>query len=98
MLEALRMPCQSMVLFSSTSSVWSQSGASHYAAANTFLDVFAVQRQSTGMHAVAMQYGPFAQVGMAANHAKALTKIGLHPHKPHEVNMLTHQKFATMRS
>ena len=84
-LEAAQLPVESEVLFSSTSAVWSQSGAGHYAAANSHLDALAATRQHAGLAATAVQFGPFAETGMAAAHSSALTAMGLPGMKPHQV-------------
>jgi acyl carrier protein len=70
-------PGESMLLFSSTSSIWSQTGAAHYAAANAFLDGLASRRQAAGLPATSLQLGPFAGTGMAASHTKELEALGL---------------------
>lgn len=78
------LPLETQVLFSSTSAVWSQTGAAHYAAANAFLDGFAVDRQHAGLPATSLQLGPFAEAGMAAGHVAELEAIGLkglHPNQ-----------------
>ena len=74
---AAGMAFDSQVLFSSTSAIWSQTGASHYAAANSFLDGVAAARQAAGLPATSLQLGPFAEAGMAADHVAELTAIGL---------------------
>ena len=48
-------PPESLLLFSSTSAVWSQTGAGHYAAANAYLDSAAWARQHAGLPATAVQ-------------------------------------------
>ena len=68
---------ESQVMFSSTSAVWSQTGASHYAAANLFLDSLASHQQVVGYPATSLQLGPFAEAGMAAGHVADLEAIGL---------------------
>ena len=78
-------PCDSILLFSSTSSIWSQPGSSHYSSANTYLDKSAQQMQYAGIPALAIQYGPFAEVGMASKHVDALLSIGVHSLRPEEV-------------
>ena len=88
--NALHLPFQSQRLFSSTSSVWSQSGAGHYAAANAFLDGLATQQQQKGLPATAVQFGPFADVGMASEHVAALASLGLHSLAPSKVDLLAH--------
>ncbi len=87
--SSMQLPVQSQVLFSSTSSVWSQSGAGHYAAANAFLDGLASQRQHAGLPAMAVQFGPFAGTGMASEHVAALASLGLHSLSPKEARYIT---------
>lgn len=60
------LPVQSTVLFSSTSSVWSQAGATHYSASNCYLDALAHGWQAAGLPATAVNFGPFGDTGMAA--------------------------------
>jgi acyl carrier protein len=54
------------VCFSSATSVLGASGQSNYSAANAFLDAFAHHRASRGLAATAINWGPGADVGMAA--------------------------------
>lgn len=78
------LPLESQLVFSSTSAVWSQTGGAHYAAANAFLDGFAVDKQHAGLPATSLQLGPFAEAGMAAGHVAELEAIGLkglHPNQ-----------------
>ena len=62
-------------------------GAGHYAAANAALDGLASQRQSQGLPATALQYGPFSETGMAAAHVNQLASLGLHGLKPSQVTL-----------
>ena len=55
------------VLFSSLSSLLGAPGQSNYAAANGFLDGLASLRRQQGLAATAINWGPWAEVGMAAN-------------------------------
>lgn len=71
------LPLASQLLFSSTSSVWSQSGSAHYASANAFLDGHSSASQLAGLPATAVQFGPFAGAGMAAAHVDGLAALGL---------------------
>ncbi|KAK9803914.1 hypothetical protein WJX72_004698 [[Myrmecia] bisecta] len=83
--DAAAIPVNTAVLFSSTSAVWSQPGAGHYAAANSYLDALAARRHASGQAATAVQFGPFAETGMASDHVQTLAALGLHSLKPHQV-------------
>ena len=94
---AAALPFQSSVLFSSTSAVWSQPGAGHYAAANAYLDGLAAGRQRAGLPATAVQFGPFGGTGMATGHAAALSALGLHGLRPHQASPNNHLALQRIR-
>ncbi len=76
------MPVQTAALFSSTSAVWSQTGAAHYAAANAALDASAAAARDAGNPVTSINFGPFGGIGMAAPHAADMTAVGLEPLAP----------------
>jgi acyl transferase domain-containing protein/thioesterase domain-containing protein len=62
------------VLFSSVSSVLAPAGQVDYTAANAFLDSFAASRRDAGV--VAINWGPWREVGIAARTAAAHPLLG----------------------
>ncbi|MEM9089167.1 MAG: type I polyketide synthase [Cyanobacteria bacterium P01_F01_bin.53] len=75
------------VSFSSIASVWGSKGQSAYAAANQFLDSFAhfqnqrqKQEKQPGYRSVAVNWGPWAESGMASDSVKTtLSRMGVNP-------------------
>ena len=67
------------ILFSSVSALWGSVDLSHYTAANHFLDALACHRSGLKLPALALDWGPWAEVGMSAKASESalLHKLGL---------------------
>ena len=63
------LPLDFFVMFSSIATVLGSPGQSNYAAANSFLDGLSHYRASLGLASTSINWGPWAEVGMAANQA-----------------------------
>src|SRR5262249_19910464 len=79
-------PLSFFVLFSSAAALVGSPGQSGYAAANAFLDALAQQRRAQVRPGLALAFGPWAEVGMAARSGgRAIQRArqqGLGAHSP----------------
>jgi acyl transferase domain-containing protein/NAD(P)-dependent dehydrogenase (short-subunit alcohol dehydrogenase family) len=77
----LQDPLDFFILFSSGAALLGSPGQSNYAAANGFLDGLAHYRQARGLPALAINWGSWAEVGMAAgvgtDHHRRWSAMGL---------------------
>ncbi len=65
--QTLEQSLDFFVMFSSVASVIGSPGQSNYASANAFMDGLAYYRKQQGLPATAINWGPWADVGMAAS-------------------------------
>ncbi|WP_156687792.1 type I polyketide synthase [Mycobacterium sp. Marseille-P9652] len=72
------------IVYSSASSVLGSPGQANYAAANALLDGLVAERRAHGLPATGINWGPWAQGGMATSHAARanLSAQGLIPLEP----------------
>jgi malonyl CoA-acyl carrier protein transacylase len=77
-------PLDFFIMFSSLSSLGCSPGQGNYAAANAFMDASAHYRQAQGLPALSINWGPWAEVGMATNQDYDFNREGLNLISPEQ--------------
>ena len=87
------------VLFSSAASVLASPGQGTYVAANTFLDALAHHRRARGLPGLTINWGLWAQVGLAAQPeiTGRLVQQGIQPFSPAQGMQLLERRFSWIR-
>ena len=69
----ITLPLDFFVLFSSAVSVLGSPGQGNYAAASAYLDAMTYYRRNLGLPGISINWGPWAEVGLAAEATEGLT-------------------------
>jgi len=75
--SSFELPLSVFTLFSSTSGLFGNRGQANYCAANSCLDALAHHRRALGLPAQSIQWGPWAEQGMAKGVLQRLSRVGM---------------------
>eukprot|EP00916_Digyalum_oweni_P013487 GHVL01022150.1.p1 GENE.GHVL01022150.1~~GHVL01022150.1.p1 ORF type:complete len:2139 (-),score=439.72 GHVL01022150.1:17-6322(-) len=75
----LQLPETNIVFFSSTAALCGNSGQTNYSAANSTLDGISIYRNHLGFKSKSVQWGPWGEVGMAADLHTPMKRLGITP-------------------
>ncbi len=81
---SLTKPLDFFVLFSSVASSIGSPGQINYSSANAYMDALAYYRQEKGLPALAISWGPWAEIGLAAKLTERHRASGFTAFKPDE--------------
>lgn len=97
-----QLPLDFFVLFSSAASILGSTGQAAYAAANAAMDSFAYYRKTLGLPSLTINWGAWAEVGMAATldqvHQQRMQDNGIIPINPRAAHVLLTQVIANQSS
>jgi len=96
------LPLDFFVLFSSIAAMFGASGQGNYAAANAFMDALAHYRRARGLPATSINWGPWAEAGMAADLGKRgeqrMTQSGISLITPEQGMQMLEQVLGSARA
>ncbi|MEM7125070.1 MAG: type I polyketide synthase, partial [Chloroflexota bacterium] len=75
--QAAQIELDFFICFSSAASMLGGAGQSNYAAANAFMDTLMQHRHQLGLPGLSINWGPWAEVGMAAHLEKQMKQQGI---------------------